>query len=124
LTKRSVTIGLSGFAFEALAGEEETGRAYVPARLARAVRDYLNDKDLGQPGWPYPGFLRDREVSEGLKLELSMDDHLWGSLEEEADRQGVTVRQIIEHAAFYTAAEMNAGRITQRILDDLEGDRR
>jgi hypothetical protein len=123
LTERSVTIGLSGFAYEALAGEERIARDHIPARLARAIRDYLSDKDSGRPGWPYPGFLRGREVSgEELDLELSMDDDLWRSLEDEAGRQGVSVGRMIEHAAFYSAAEVNAGRVTQRILDDLEDD--
>lgn len=122
MTKRSVTIGLSGFAFEALVGEERVDREHIPARLARAVRDYLSDKDSGLPGWRYPDFLRDRESSEELDLELSMDDDLWRALEDEADRQGVSVRQMVEHAAFYSAAEVNAGRVTQRILDELEGD--
>ena len=35
-------------------------------------------------------------------------------------RQEVTVEQLAEHAAFYFAAELDAGRVTERILDDLE----
>jgi hypothetical protein len=51
-------------------------------------------------------------------LEVASD--LWSDLEQEALRQGVTVEQMAEHAAFYFAAELDAGRVTQRILDDLE----
>ncbi len=49
-----------------------------------------------------------------------MDSELWREFEEEAERQGVSVEQLAEHAAFYFAAELDAGRVTQRILDDLE----
>jgi hypothetical protein len=40
--------------------------------------------------------------------------------EAEAGKQGVSAQQLLEHAAFYFAAELDAGRITRRILDDLD----
>lgn len=118
--KRSVTTRLGEFAVEALAGHGGKGSRHVAVRLVQAIRCYLHDRDSGKAGWPYPVFLRDREVSEGAELELSVDTDLWRSLEAEAVRQGVSTQQMVEHAALYTAAEVNAGRITQRILDDLE----
>ena len=48
-----------------------------------------------------------------------MRSDLWKDFEGEATRQAVRVEQLAEHAAFYFAAEVDAGRITQRILDDL-----
>ncbi len=120
--KRSVTVWLSEFAFEALAGDEGKGSAHVAARLARAIRCYLHDRDPGKAGWPYPAFLRDRPVGEGVELKLSINDDLWRSLEDEAGRQDVSTQQMVEHAALYFAAEVNAGRITERILDDLDDD--
>ncbi len=117
--KRSVTLKLSQPAFEALAGEEtSSGRA--ASTLTNAVRFYLRDRGAGRPAWPYPAFLRGSETQEDVELELSIDDDLWLSFEEEAVEQDVSVQQLSEHAAFYLAAEMDAGRITQRILDDLE----
>lgn len=118
--KRLVTLKLSQPAFEALVGEEETSSARVASALGNAVRFYLRDKGAGRPAWPYPSFLRGSETQEDVEFELSIDDVLWRSFEEEAEEQGVSVQQLAEHAAFYLAAEMDAGRITQRILDDLE----
>jgi hypothetical protein len=116
------TVCLSRFAFEAVAGEQEEGSKHVPAMMARAVRYYLNDRDSGRPGWLYPPFLRDSEVAGDVKLEVSIDEQLWRSLEEEAERQGVSVPQMVEHVALYFAAEANSGRIAERILDDLGND--
>jgi hypothetical protein len=79
---------------------------------------------LARPGWKFPSFLRDRGPSEEVELELSVDDNLWDSLEEEARSQGVSVRQMLEHAVLYFAAELNAGRVTQRILVDREEESR
>lgn len=117
--KRPVTIELSQFAFEALAGEDRSG---APTRMKAAVRCYLGDRGAGRPAWTYPAALREKVAQDGVVLELSIDDDLWCSFEEEADRQGVSVQKMSEHAALYFAAEVDAGRITQRILDDLESD--
>ena len=66
-----------------------------------------------------PGLLGGSEVSEDVALRLGLDADLWRAFENEATRQAVSVPQLAEHAAFYLAAELDAGRITQRILDDL-----
>lgn len=49
-----------------------------------------------------------------------MDAKLWADFEREAKRQGVPVERLAEHAALYFAADRDAGRVTQRILEDME----
>lgn len=116
-----VTVKLSQLAFEALSGGAHSGS---PRRVAHqmdgAIRCYLGDRDSGRPAWPYPPFLRGTEVQEDVELRLSVDGELWRAFEAEADRQDISVQQLAEHAAFYLAAELDAGRITQRILDEFE----
>lgn len=111
---------LSQPAFEAVAGAEGPQTDRVAARMEAAIRCYLKDKGSGRPAWPYPGFLRESETQKDVELELSIEAELWGAFESEAGAQSVSVQQLAEHAAFYLAAEIDAGRITQRILDDLE----
>jgi hypothetical protein len=118
VTNQSLTVGVSGFVVEALAGEHGEAAA-VPAIAVRAVRFYLRDKGSGRPGWAFPEFLRASHVHEDLTLELSGDEDLWQALAEEASRQRVSVPQLIQHAALYFAAELSAGRATERILEDL-----
>jgi hypothetical protein len=113
-----VTLALSQFAFEALANSGVDASA--PTRIEGAVRHYLGDRDAGRPAWPYPGFLRGSEPQRDVSLELEVAADLWRAFGEEAARQGVSVEQLAEHSAFYLAAEIDAGRGTQRILDDLE----
>lgn len=119
---RTVTIELGLLPFEALVGEEEPDAGQAPARLVHAVRFYLADRGAERPGWEYPSFLRGREAGAEAKLELSVDEELWGEFEAEAARQGVSVPQLAEHAALYFAAELDAGRIAERILDEFEQD--
>lgn len=116
--KDQVAVVLSDFAFEALTGDSADTAA--PARMVSALRCYLGDRGTDRPAWPYPGFLRGSEPQQGTRVEIEVAEDLWHAFTGEAARQGVTVEQLAEHAAFYFAAELDAGRVTQRILDDLE----
>jgi len=115
--KRVVTIALSELAFDALSGGEST--VDPSPRIENAVLCYLGDRDADRPAWAYPGFLRGSETRGEVEAELEVRADLWRDFEAEATRQGVTVEQLAEHASFYFAAEVDAGRVTQRILDDL-----
>jgi hypothetical protein len=113
-----VTLALSQFAFEALPSSGIDAGA--PARIEAALRRYLGDKDASRPAWPYPGFLRGSETQRDVSIELEVATDLWRTFGEEAAKQGVSVEQLAEHAAFYLAAEIEAGRGTPRILDELD----
>jgi hypothetical protein len=115
--KLQATVVLSRLAFEGL----RSGPG-VPASVAMegAFRCYLGDRGSDRPAWPFPDFLRGSETEKDVSLELELDAELWREFEAEAERQGVAVEQLAEHAVFYFAAELDAGRVTQRILDDLE----
>lgn len=119
---RSVTVRLGGFACAALAEEEGVDPAQIPSAAVQAIRCYLNDKGTGGPGWLYPGFMRGGDNGDDVELQLSIDGDLWRSLEDEAERQGVSAQKMVEHAVLYFAAETDAGRITRRILDDFGED--
>jgi hypothetical protein len=115
--KQRVNIELSRLAFEGLTsgGPEAAG----PLRMEDALRCYVGDRGTDRPAWPYPGFLRSAERRGEVELELEVAEDLWRAFSEEAERQDVTVGQLAEHAAFYFAAEVDAGRVTERILEDL-----
>lgn len=118
--RQVVTLALSRPAFEALAGKDSTGGERVPARMEAAIRCYLGDKGSGRPAWRYPAFLRGSEVQVDVRPEIGVDEELWDSFVSEAEEQQVSVQQLFEHAAFYYAAEIDAGRVTQRIIDGFE----
>lgn len=117
--KRSVTISLGSFASKALAAEGKNGRRPSSISVERAIHCYLNDKASAGPGWRFPAFLRGRAPVEAIELHLEIDEGLWTSLEAEASSQDVNVQQMLDHAVLYFVAEVNAGRVTERILDDI-----
>lgn len=126
--KHSVTIRLGAFASEAVAAghangvSHRNGRRASPDDLLRAIRLYLKDKDRHGPGWAYPGFLQERETDPEVELRFDVEDSLWRALELEAESQHVSVTRLLEHVALYYAAELDAGRVTARILEDLDED--
>src|SRR3954451_7818255 len=116
--KQHVTVCLSELACEAMMGAEAD--ATVQVRMEGALRFYLGDKGGSRPAWAYPGFLRGSEAPADVSVDFDVDEELWSTFEEEAGAQGVAVDQLAEHAAFYFAAEGDAGRLTERILENLE----
>jgi hypothetical protein len=117
---RSVTVHLSEFVCSVVAGEGSGSREHLPEKVVDAIRCYLGDRNMYGPGWAYPRFLKEEEPREAVALRLEIDSELWKMLEEEAERQGVSPQKMVTHASLYVAGEVDAGRATRRILDDLE----
>jgi hypothetical protein len=118
---RLVTVHLSEFVCSVVAGEGNVNRENLAEKVVDAIRCYLGDRGTYGPGWAYPRFLADDKYPGEVALQLEIDGELWDLLEEEAERQGVTPQQMVSHASLYIAGEVDAGRATRRILDDLEG---
>jgi hypothetical protein len=114
-----VSVHLSEFAREATAGEERDAER-VSESVVRAIRCYLGSTGSRGSGWSYPSFLRVEEPAGGMDVQLSIDEELWRSLEEEAEERGVSMQQMVIHATLWFAAELDAGRITRRIVKDLD----
>lgn len=118
----TVRVRLGAFAAEALTRKLGNGSEPGSADFAGVIRSYLKEKSSGATGWAYPEFMRDRAPSEEVELELSIEDSLWAALEEEAGAQDVPVERLLEHATLYYVAGVDAGRVTERILEDLEAE--
>jgi hypothetical protein len=109
-------VKLGAFAIEALTRRLGDGTQPAQEDLARAAQFYLMEKASDAPGWVYPPFLRGRSPGDEVEMEVSLESSLWDSLQEEARDQGVTTDRLLEHAVLYYAAELDAGRVTERIL--------
>jgi hypothetical protein len=86
--------------------------------VLKVIRFYLREKGSGGTAWAYPDLLREGRPAEEVEVELDIEDSLWREVRAEATRQKVSVTQLLEHAALYYAAELDAGRLTERILDE------
>jgi hypothetical protein len=123
MTKVKVKLGAFAGGMLAWQHQRDIGSANAEpssADVVRVIRFYLRERGGERVGWAYPGLLRVGRPEEEVEVELEIDDSLWGRMESEAERQQVTVTQLLEHAALYYAAELDAGRLTERILDELD----
>ena len=121
-----VKVKLGAFAGGMLAWKHQrdtgSGNGSKPSSddVVRVIRFYLKERAGERAGWAYPDLMREGRPEEEVEVELEIDNSLWGQMENEAERQQVTVTQLLEHAALYYAAELDAGRLTERILDELD----
>jgi hypothetical protein len=120
--KRSVNVTVGAIASKILAVEMLTRGSPNSASAERAIRSYLNEREAAGPGWAYPSFLRGRTPVRGVRVQLDIETGLWQELSVEAMSQDVSTQQLLEHAVLRFAAEENAGRMTERIIGDLDDD--
>lgn len=120
----TVRVRLGAFAGGMLAWRRQrddgsgSGSEPSPEDVLRVIRFYLKERGSGGPGWSYPDLLREGRPEEEVEVELEIEDSLWREMRLEAARQHVSMTQLLEHAALYYAAELDAGRLTERILGE------
>jgi hypothetical protein len=49
-------------------------------------------------------------------IEVTFDEFGWGALTDEAKRQGVTIEELVAHAAMYYLADSDSERLSRRVL--------
>jgi hypothetical protein len=110
---RIVTLQLEGFVRSSL--DRLTRRAEDSPQLGvrTAILYYLGNREEGPPGWHAPRF---RVGSKNVRGEgVAVDDETWAALEAEAGRQGVTPGRLAEHAVLFYLADLESGRIAERL---------
>jgi hypothetical protein len=119
--QRLLTLSLEEFGASTLEAEAER-YSVSPAELgSRAVRYYLSDRDSGRMALRVPRLSQDPARKPALELTLDLDPDSWRELEEEAERQQVSVERLLEHAIVYFLADLDAGRVERRMLDEESG---
>jgi hypothetical protein len=120
---RDVVLNLDefgGHALETFVRERRRSHS-VAARTASLY--YLADRDAERPTWPVPSFASAPVVPDGdsARVTIELDDETWKVVAEEAERQRVSAERLIEHALLYFLADLDSGRIADR-LDEVLGD--
>jgi hypothetical protein len=114
-----MTLDLDQFGRTTLESQAERHQVELGALLRQAAYYYLSDRESGRRGWRYPRFRRDEPAAEaGFDIVVDVDDSTWRRFNAEAEAQDVSVERLLEHAALYFVADLNSGRVTERILAD------
>jgi hypothetical protein len=116
--QRLLLLSLEEFGASTLEAEAE--RFLVsPAELGGyAVRYYRSDRNSERMAWKVPPLLQDTGRQQALELELELDPDTWRYLDEEAERQEVSVERLLTHAIIYFLADLDAGRVELRMLEE------
>jgi hypothetical protein len=116
---KSMTLRLDPFGQQALSEFAEEHRDSASAVVRTASLYYLADRDSGRPAWRVPRFRRD--APRGDSLDVNLDEDTFAALRDEAAGQGVDPSRLAEHALLYYLADLDGGRLAERIGGAVEG---
>ena len=116
---KSMTLHLDSFGQQALSEFADDHRDSASAVVRTASLYYLADRDSGRPAWRVPRFQRDSPDIDGLDVDL--DDDTFAALRQEAAGQGVDPSRLAEHALLYYLADLDGGRLAERIGGAVDG---
>ena len=119
--QRLLTLSLEEFGASTLEAEAKRYSVSTAGLAGHAVRYYLSDRDSGRMALRVPRLSPDPARKPALELRLDLDPDSWRELEEEAERQQVSVERLLEHAIVYFLADLDAGRVARRMLDEESG---
>jgi hypothetical protein len=116
--QRLLSLSLEEFGASTLEAEAER-YSVSPVELGRhAVRYYLSDRGSGRMALRVPRLSQNAAREPALELKLDLDADIWRELDEEAERQEVSVERLLEHTIMYFLANLDAGRVERRMLDE------
>jgi hypothetical protein len=115
---RSLTLKMDEFGLQTFAELAERQGASASRVATVAAHYYLADSDDGRPDWRVPSFFsRVEPQRRGAGLRVELADPTWNALVQEARRQGVDICVLAAHAVLYFIADVDSGRVAQRMGD-------
>ena len=115
---KSMTLQLDNFGRQALSQFAEENRDSASTVVRTASLYYLADRDSRRPAWRVPRFARTSPDLDGLEIDL--DDDTFAALRQEASGQGVEPSRLAEHALLYYLADLDRGRLAERVRGAVE----
>jgi hypothetical protein len=113
--KRRVTLRFDGFGWKSLESEAERQGETIDESLTRAIAYFGSMLPTTRPAVRAPRFKpRDQGTPHEVALELTGE--CWEKLEEETERQGILLEQLLEHAAMLHLSDAESGRVADQVL--------
>jgi len=85
--------------------------------LTLALTYYESELASGRVAIDVPRFRRSSVGGETRTLKIPLDDDSLRRLEHEAERRGVTFERLSEHAALVLLADLDSGKVAERIIE-------
>jgi hypothetical protein len=118
--RRVLSVRLGSFGWRAVEKAAGACGSSTEELVADACIHLLAEADKGRPAASVPSL--PAPMGEQRELEVSLPTASWESLEAEAEHQAVELERLIVHAVLLHISDMDTGRATGAILDDLTED--
>jgi len=119
--RRALTLRFDEFGWQRLESEARRDGTGLDDLLSRAAAYFVAERPTGRPATFPPPFKPDAR-GEPREVRVEGDAECWEGLETEAERQGIPVERLLEHAALLYLADSDSGRLAERVLDRAEQD--
>ena len=114
-----LTLAFEEFGWESLESAARSDGETLDELLARAAAYFDAELPTARAAMLAPPFKPGgRGTSREIRLEVSRD--CWERLQGEAERQGVSLERLLEHVALLYLADIDSGRVAERLLGRAE----
>jgi len=110
---KAMRFQLDEFGRDALDEFVRRGGGSRSAAVRTACLYYLADHESGRAAWPVPP--QEAASSDASAVAIRLDRETWRGLREEAERQDVSNSDLTRHAVLYFLADVDSGRVGQRL---------
>ena len=113
--RHQLTLRFDEFGWESLESEARRDGETLDDVLSRAAAYFDAERPAPRAALRAPAFKPNgRGTPREIRLEVNRD--CWEGLESEARRQGVPLERLLEHAALLYLADIDSGRVANRVL--------
>jgi hypothetical protein len=120
--KQEITIRFGQFAWPALEERAAKQEIQLEELIALALSYYESELDSGRAATTVPRFRRAPEPRETRTLEIEIDERCMQRIHQEARRRRVPWERVCEHAALLLLADLDAGRVAERVVRSARSD--
>ena len=111
-----MSITLDEFGWSALEDHARAEGLELDRLIALACGYYESELADGRTATRVPRFGKPVTERESRALVIELDARTLKRLEQEAERQGLGRERLVEHAAIFYLADLDAGRVAERII--------
>jgi hypothetical protein len=114
--KNPVTLRFDGFGWESLESQAARDGETLDESLSRAIAYFGAMLPTTRLAAVAPRF-KPRDQGTPREIPLELTHGCWERLGHEAERQGIPLEQLLEHAAMLHLSDADSGRVADHVLD-------
>jgi hypothetical protein len=114
--KEEIAITFDDFGWQALEERAAEQRISLEELLSLALGYYDSELPSGRAATGVPRFRRTPANGETRTLALEVEGGTMPRLEREAERRGVALEQVCEHAALFFLADLDSGKVAEEVV--------